>query len=169
MGLRMVEPVESELEDKEVVESNMVAATNSEDNILQVDPNDFEYDVTSDTMVPLNLEAFEKMIEEHPSVHTLKRDDKRDGKVANLKKKILNTLKVNERKTRDLSCESVKSDCSGWGHGGSASDREKSPDIRGATRPRSDDEDNEPEAKKSQRISRTILRPPKIVISKQKK
>ena len=140
-----------------------------EHNILQVDPNDFDYDVASDTLKPRNLEAFEQMIEEHPSVHTLKRDDKREGKVANLKKKILDTLKVEERKKRDLSCDSVKSDCSGWGLGGAGSDRDKSPGSRGETRHRSEDEEMESQVKKSMRKSRKILKPPKIVLSKQQK
>ena len=162
----MVEPVESEMENKEV--SNTVT-DKPEENILKVDPNDFQYDETSDTIIPLNIEAFEKLIEEHPSVHTLKRDDKRDGKVAKLKEKVLDTLKLDERKKRDLSCESIKSDCSGWGHSGSLSDREKSPDVRGATRLRSEDDEPVPDAKKSLRNSRSTLRPPKIVISKQQK
>ena len=109
------------------------------------------------------------MIEEHPSVHTLKRDNKRDGKVANLKKKILDTLKVEEKKKRDLSCDSIRSDCSGWGLGGAGSDRERSPGSRGETRQRSEDEEPESQVKKSMRKSRTILKPPKIVLSKQQK
>ena len=70
---------------------------------------------------------------------------------------------------RNNEISAVKSGCSVWGHGGGESDREKSPDIRGATRARSDDDEHEPIAKKSVRNSRSILRPPKIVISKQQK
>ena len=106
------------------------------------------------------------MIEEHPSLNTLKRDDKREGKVANLKKKILDSLKVEERKRRDLCYESVKSDCSGWGQVGAVSDRERSPGNRGEIRQRSDDEENATKPNKSSRKSREILKPPKIVFSK---
>ena len=106
------------------------------------------------------------MIEEHPSVNTLRRDDKRDSKVANLKQKIFDTLKVEEKKKRDLSCESVRSDCSGWGHGGGTSDRDISPISRGETRPRSEGDDEEiSKPQKSRRQSRAVLRPPKIVLS----
>ena len=162
----MVEPLESE---NKALPVSTMDIDKSEENILKVDPKDFQYDETSDTIIPLNIEAFEKLIEEHPSVHTLKRDDKRDGKVTKLKEKILDTLKLVERKKRDLSCESIGSDCSGWGHSGSLSDREKSPDVRGETRLRSEDDEPVPDAKKSLRNSRSILRPPKIVISKQQK
>ena len=93
-------------------------------------------------------------------VNKLKRDTKRDEKVEKLKVKVLDTLKVRERKDRDLSCESVKSGISDWGD----------TDInteRGSTRFRSDDSDTDnPNPKKSSRKSRPILKPPKIVISK---
>ena len=64
-------------------------------------------------------------------MNTLKRDNKRDQRVASLKEKVLNTLKVSEKKKRDLSCESVRSGCSGWGPGGTSSDRDLSSDSRG--------------------------------------
>ena len=141
----------------------------TEDSILNVNPGDFDYDEASDTVTPRNAKDFDNLIEEHPSVNTLKRDEKRDGKVANLKKKILDTLKVEERKNRDLSCDSVKSDCSGWGLGGDNSDREKSPSIRGETRPRSEDEENGSKPNKSIRKSRPVLKAPKIVLFKNTK
>ena len=116
------------------------------------------------TMKPRNVEEFDNMVEKHHTVDKLKGDDKRESKVANLKKKILDTLKVEEKKKRDLSCESVKSDCSGWGQGGANSDRERSLDIRGEIRNRSEDEELEPKAKKTLRKSRQLLRPPKIIL-----
>ena len=69
-------------------------------------------------MKPRNVAAFDQMVEKHPSVDKLKRDSKHEGKVDNLKKKILDTLKVEEKKKSDLSVESVRSDCSGWGNDG---------------------------------------------------
>ena len=159
-------------EDVEVEHSKVKEKVTGDEhrNILNVNPDDFEYDLQNDTVNAKNLEAFDKMIEEHPSVHTLKRDSKREKKIENLKKKIFDTLKVNERKKRDLSCDSVRSDCSGWDQGGT-SDGEKRSDSsnRGATRPRSDDDEKEPDRKKSMRNSRTVLKPPKIVISKTEK
>ena len=83
------------------------------DNILKVDPSDFVYDENTDTIKPIIVNAFENLVENHPSVHKLKRGDKRDEKVAGLKTKVLDTLKVKERRNRDLSTESINSDCSG--------------------------------------------------------
>ena len=95
-----------------------------EENVLKVNPDDFDYDEKNDIMKPRNAFAY---VEKHPSVDKLKRDNKREGKVANLKKKILDTLKVEEKKKRDLSVESVRSGCSDWGNdgAGSVSDREQ--------------------------------------------
>ena len=88
-------------------------------------------------------------------------------KVEKLKEKVLNTLKVSEKKKRDLSCESVRSGCSGWGPGGSSSERDLSTDSRGEIRQRSEDEEfKEDQPSKSLRRSRSLLQPPKIVISK---
>ena len=53
--------------------------------MLKVSPDDFDYDEKNDIMKPRN--AFDLMVEKHPSVDKLKRDNKREGKVANLKKK----------------------------------------------------------------------------------
>ena len=162
----MVELVDTEEGNKEpvVVSSKMDLTdqmTDVSENILNVDPNDFMYDETSGIVRPKSLEQFDQLIEKHPSVNKLRRDDKRDGKVANLKKKVLNTLKVDEQKKRDLSCDSIKSDCSAWGNDGN-SDTE----IRGETRNRSDDETIEPDRKKQVRQSRQLLKPPKIVLTK---
>jgi hypothetical protein len=137
----MVESVEPEVEDKELeVKNNKADLTpqnmQAAEDILKVNPEDFVYDADDDIMKPKDLEAFDQMVEKHPTVDKLKRDNKREGKVPNLKKKFLDTLKVEERKKRDLSCDSVKSDCSGWGQGGVGSDREKSPGNRGETRHR---------------------------------
>ena len=113
----MVEILEPEVDDKVIVVEDSKVDPTVEDNtnILKVNPADFDYDVDNDTMKPRNVEEFDNMVEKHPTVDKLKRDDKRESKVANLKKKILDTLKVEEKKKRDLSCDSVKSDCSGWG------------------------------------------------------
>ena len=48
--------------------------------------------------------------------------------------------------------------------GGASSNRERSPDIRGEIRERSDDEELEPNAKKTLRKSRQLLRPAKIIL-----
>ena len=80
---------------------------NDEATFLKVDPDDFVYDAKNDTIVPKNVDAFENLVEHHPSLNKLKRDNKRDEKVAKLKGKVLDTLKVVERKKRDLSCDSV--------------------------------------------------------------
>ena len=160
----MEESTEIEHDDVIVTKDLQTEAGN---NVLKVNPSDFDYDEVNDTILPKNVQDFDKLIEEHPSVNTLKRDDKRESKVSNLKKKILDTLKVEEKKRRDLSCESVKSGCSGWGQGGEGSDRELSP-SRGATRPRSDDEEDS-KPLKSRRQSRPVLKPPKIVLSQKEK
>ena len=150
-----------DLEDKDnELEENFV------ENSLTVNPDDFEYDEDTDLLKPKDQVAFDELLEKHPSVNKLKRDDKREQKIANLKKKVLNTLKVSVRKNRDLSCESIKSGCSGWGSG-SSSDRDRSTNSRGDVRPRSDDEENASSLpKKSLRRSRSHLHPPKIIISK---
>ena len=158
---------ELEVDDKvpESEEKNIDPTTQTDqDNILKVNPEDFDYDETNDIMKPRNLEAFNQMVEKHPSVDKLKRDQKREEKVTNLKKKILATLKVKNRRERDLSCDSVRSGCSGWGLGGASSDREQSSE-RGETRHRSDDDENEPESKKIVKRSKSLLQPPKIVLS----
>ena len=130
-----------------------------------MNPNDFAYDEVNDIMKPRNVDAFNQMIEKHPLVDKLKRDKKREEKVTNLKKKVIATLKVKERRERDLSCDSVRSGCSGWGQGEASSDREKSSE-RGETRHRSDDDDNGPLPKKTLKKSKPLLQPPKIVLSK---
>ena len=137
-------------------------------NILEVNPEDFEYDDVQDKMVPKDKEAFEKLVEMHPTVNKLKRDTNRDQKVSNLKEKVLATLKVNERRKRDWSCESVKSGCSGWGSGAAGNERSNSTDSRGRVRERSDDSDEEshqPKSDKQPRKSRSLLKPPKIILT----
>ena len=134
-------------------------------------PNIFElnwYDEDNDQMIPKNKEAFEKLVEMHPTVNKLKRDVNRDEKVANLKAKVLETLKVNEKKKRDLSCESVKSGCLGWDSGAAESERRSADGSRSRTRNRSgnsDDESNQSKPSKQARKSRTFLQPPKIILS----
>ena len=136
---------------------------NDEATFLKVDPDDFVYDAKNDTIVPKNVDAFENLVEHHPSLNKLKRDNKRDEKDAKLKGKVLDTVKVVERKKRNLSCDSVKSWTSDWG---STSDREKSSE-RGSTRPRSEDSDPEHhKPNKTLRKSRAVLLPPKIIVSK---
>ena len=148
-------------------ESNIETVKEPEDSIIKIDPDDFVYDEENDVIKPKDEVAFDTLLEKHPSVNKLRRDNKRDKKVANLKEKVLNTLKVSEKKRRDLSCESVRSGCSGWGPGGSGSDRDLSTDSRGEIRQRSDDEDfKDTQPKKSLRRSRSLLQPPKIIISK---
>ena len=137
-------------------------------NILEVNPEDFEYDAEQDEMVPKDKEAFEKLVEMHPTVNKLKRDTNRDQKVSNLKEKVLATLKVNERRKRDWSCESVKSGCSGWGSGAVVNERSNSTDSRGRVRERSDDSDEESQQPKSDKLprkSRSVLKPPKIILT----
>ena len=144
----------------EIVESNQNLQVAAE-NILKVNPNDFTYDAENDTMKPIDINAFDQLIEKHPAVNKLKRDSKRQVKINDLKKKVLDKLKVEEVRKRDISCDSIKSDCSAWGDG--QSDTE----TRGETRGRSDDDDSERTSKKKARQSRNLLKPPKIVLSKQ--
>ena len=115
-------------------------------------------------MKPLNVTTFEELVEKHPSVHKLKGGDKRDEKIAGLKAKVLQTVKATERKKRSLSCESIKSGCSGWGGDEANLDRDYSADRR--TRNRSEDESIPQVAKKPHRQGRPILQNPKILISK---
>ena len=131
---------------------------------LKVNPANFIYE-KEDNVQPKDFKEFDKLIEQHPAVHTLIRGDKRDQKIAGLKSKVLDTLKVEERKKRDLSCESLKSECSGWEREEGSEEREASTDGRGNIRLREDDEESG-QPKKTQRTSRLLLRPPKIVISK---
>ena len=131
-------------------------------NILKVDPGDFEYDLKSDTVKPKNKKAFDNLVEQHPTVHTLRRGDNRDKKVAGLKAKVLDTLKVAERRKRALSCESLKSECSGWGVDDCSRERSGS---RGQVRPRSEDEHSDLGSKKHTSQTKPILQPPKIVLS----
>ena len=167
----MIEEVESEIDSKDVDREEAkkdtvdLADKKEEDNILKVNPEDFDYDEVNDIVKPRSAKAFDDLVEKHPSVDKLKRDNKRDMKVAELKKKILDTLRVEEKKKRDLSCESVRSGCSSWGNGGAGSERDRSSDSRGEIRMRSDDENPGPKPKKSQRKTRSLLKPPKIVIS----
>ena len=128
--------------------------------VLKVNPADFDYDETSDTVKPKDTNAFDTLIEHHPTVHKLKRGDKRDKKVAGLKAKVLDTLKVAEKKKRHLSCDSVKSDCSGWGENDY---KERNP-SRGRVRQRSE-ESKDQESKKSKSLKKTVLLPPKIILS----
>ena len=134
---------------------------------MKIDPSDFVYDEKADAIIPKDVKEFDKSIEHHPTVHKLKRGDKRDEKVAALKSKVLKTLKVKERKKRDLSCESVRSGCSGWDGDEDTRDRSSSVGSRGSVRPRSDDEDELQRAKKSAHQHQPILRPPKIILSSQ--
>ena len=154
--------------DYEAEESTEVKATEevkgkesyTDMNTLKINPDDFVYDAENDTVVPKNPKAFSDLVEQHPMVNKLKRDTKRNEKVEKLKGKVLDTLKVKERKDRSLSCESVKSGISDWGDTDSMSER-------GSTRPRSDDSDTEnPNPKKSSRKSRPAIKPPRIVMSK---
>ena len=143
-----------------VTEEHLSEDQGDEENILKVDPNDFEYDELNDTMKPKNIEAFNSLVNKHPSVNKIRQDNKREQKIENLKEKVLDTLKVSERRGRDLSCESVRSGCSGWG------DRDRSTDSRGEVRPRSeDDEPSLTQPKKSYRKSRSLINPPKIVVT----
>ena len=100
----MVEEEEDNLEDE-------ASEVSTDEDILKVDPSDFVYDESTDTIKPVNEDAFVELVENHPTVHKLRRGDKRDEKIAGLKTKVLDTLKVKERRNRDLSCESIKSDC----------------------------------------------------------
>lgn len=161
--------IEEEVNDHdEDVSANLNQINPSDCNILKINPEDFEYDEDNDEMIPKNTEAFEKLVEMHPTVNKLKRDKHRDTKVANLKAKVLQTLKVNERKKRDLSCDSIRSGCLGWNQETGGSDRDASTDSRGKTRARSDDSDEDllhPKSDKQARKSRSFLKPPKIILS----
>ena len=106
-----------------------------------------------------------KIVENHPSVHKLKRGDKREEKITGLKAKVLQTLKVTERKKRSLSCENIRSGCSGWGMEETSLNRDKSTDSRGSVRNRSEDEENPKAPKKLNQQKKPILNPPKILIS----
>ena len=130
--------------------------------VLKVDPAEFEYDQNSDTVEPKNKKAFEKLIDQHPTVHNLKKGDNCDRKVAGLKEKVLDTLKVAERRKRELSCDSLKSECSGWGVDDRSRDRSGS---RGQIRARSDDDLSDLENKKPSSQMKPILQPPKIILS----
>ena len=154
---------ETEVSDDHL-EGILEITTNNEnptENVLKVDPADYIYDEENDAVKPKDNDAFDKLVEQHPTVHKLKRGDTRDEKIAGLKTKVLDTLKVVERKKRDMSYDSVKSGCSGW-------DKERglSTDSRGEIRQRSDDEDDHVKPKKTQRPSRPLLRPPKILVTK---
>ena len=129
---------------------------------MKVDPGDFEYYLKSDIVKPKNKKAFDNLVEQHPTVHTLRRGDNRDKKVAGLKAKVLDTLKVAERRKRALSCESLKSECSGWGVDDCSCERSGS---RGQVRPRSEDEHSDLGSKKNTSQTKPILQPPKIVLS----
>ena len=141
------------------------------DSPLKINPEDFHYDPVDDKIVPKDHLAFNKFVETHPTVNKLKRDKTRDEKVASLKEKVLETLKVHEKKKRDISCESVKSDCSGWDSstsGGGDGARDSSANSRGKVRNRSDDSDDvkdKPKSDKQPRKSRKLLKPPKIILT----
>ena len=90
--------------------------------------------IIDDKIIPKDHLAFDKFVETHPTVNKLKRDKTRDEKVASLKEKVLETLKVHEKKKRDISCDSVKSGCSGWdsstsGGGGGARGKDDDSDA----------------------------------------
>ena len=165
----MIEEEVEEFGDDQDPNAEEQTPDDSTDNTLKIDPNDFVYDETTDTVKPLNVNAFEELVEKHPSVHKLRRGDKRDEKIAGLKSKVLQTLKVTERKKRSLSCDSIKSGCSGWGVDEvnlDSKERDSSTDSRGKVRRRSEDEIHSKAAKKPHHQRKTILQPPKIVISK---
>ena len=158
----MVEEENNEQEENVTIpEEN--GENSSLENILKVDPEEFDYDSKLDTIKPKDKKAFDNLIEQHPTVNTLKRGENRDKKVAGLKAKVLDTLKVAERKKRNLSCESIKSGCSGWDIDDNFRERSLS---RGKVRPRSEDEvSNNRDSKKPNRESRNVLLPPKIILS----
>ena len=133
---------------------------------LLVNPEEFDYDPISDTIKPRDEKAFDNLVEQHPAVNTLKRGNNRDRKIAGLKAKVLDTLKVVERKKRDLSCESIESECAGWSQDENFRERSLS---RGTIRARSDDEGQGKENKKQNREYKNLPIPPKIVISKNQK
>ena len=147
----------------EEVDEEIEPLTTSSENILKVDPSDFVYDEVTDTIKPVDVKAFEVLVENHPSVHKLKRGDKRDDKIAGLKTKVLDTLKVKERRNRDLSCDSIKSDCSGWSM---SSNRDKSTDSRGSVRCGSEEDLTLHAAKKPHKSRSPTIKPPTILVSK---
>ena len=68
-----------DLEDKDnELEENFV------ENSLTVNPDDFEYDEDTDLLKPKDQVAFDELLDKHPSVNKLKRDNKREQKIANL-------------------------------------------------------------------------------------
>ena len=112
--------------------------SDSIENILKVNPADFEYDEITDT-VKLKL----------------KRGAICDEKIVHLKSKVLQTLKLVERRKRDLSCESVKSTSSNWDVDDTSRARDSSTVSRGCVRNRSESEDDLPDEKKTQHQSRS--------------
>ena len=72
-----------------------------------------------------------------------------------------------ERRKRDLSCDSMKSSSSDWGVDETSRNRDLSTGSRGSTRARSDSEDDTNHPNKAARHSRSLLKPPKILITKQ--
>ena len=159
--------VEDDDDDEEVSEASIqqVQVDPTVDSQLEINPGDFDYDAEKDEIIPKDHEAFNKFVETHPTVNKLKRDKTRDEKVASLKEKVLETLKVHEKKKRDISCESVQSGCSGWDSGGG---RGISTESRGKVRNRSDDSDDDrekPKSDKQARKSRPYLKPPKIILT----
>ena len=158
---------DAEIEETEIPKEDLtVSDQNSEASgiVLKVNPTDFDYDQSTDTVKPKDTKAFDTLVEQHPTVHTLRRGDDRDKKVAGLKAKVLDTLKVAERRKRDISSDSLKSECSGWDVDDNFRDRSTS---RGRVRPRSEDEYSELDAKKLQgQQKKPTSKPPKILLSK---
>ena len=109
---------------------------------------------------PKNLKSFDDLVELHPTVHKLKRGASRDERIKNLKTKVLQTLKVKERRHRELSGESVKSNCS-------TRDRAGSTDSRGSVRARFGSEEDLPDPTKAQHQSRSRIKLPKILLTQQ--
>ena len=160
----MVEEYEDNVEQSAENEDKDLLAVDLHENVLNVNPADFEYDEPTDTVKPKNVKSFDDLVELHPTIHKLKRGENHDKRIANLKTKVLQTLKVVERRKRDLSCESVKSSCSFWDMDERSRDRA---DSRGSIRNRSESEEDMPKAKKTQHQSRPRLKPPKIILTQQ--
>ena len=80
-------------EELELEESDLGNVIQTEENILKVDPDDFENDEAKDVIKPKDQAAFDSLLDKHPSVYKLKRDNKRDQKISNLKEKVLHTLR----------------------------------------------------------------------------
>ena len=163
---------EADLEVSEAIEKEFDEVPHNDlpEPTLEVNPADFVYDEKTDTVSPKNQKNFDDLVQLHPTVHKLKRGDTRDKKVENLKTKVLQTLKVVERRRRDLSCESVKSSCSLWDQDEQSKTRDLSTESRGSVRQRSSDsEEDLPKSKKAQHQSRSrrCLQPPKILLTKQ--